>query len=72
MKGDVQKQLAKFWIDASKELPPSFVLVLGWVPGHQWRHVFREGTCWRMYSQREECTVTHWMPMPEAPTVEER
>lgn len=66
------------WIPVSERLPEPFVSVLVQMPDEEPCPTVREGyltnngTWYAGFFEREQSEVTHWMPMPEFHSEEER
>lgn len=59
------------WIDASKELPPKLTRVLAFcADGEQWIMTYSPKFGWRCPMEGWGADVTHWMPLPDAPNLE--
>ncbi len=63
-------QMARNWIDATKNLPPENLLVLAWCE-HYCKWLLAHYFCghWAMAYDCtvEPCGITHWMPLPNPP-----
>lgn len=65
--------MMKGWIQVGSRLPAEGQYVIGFdadLPEHPFVFVYRKGH-WRHPNEEhfEGCRVTHWMPLPNAPSV---